>query len=139
MSAQNQPFELEVLTSLPGAQKKSERSAWYPLFMHARFPRFSWGTWKLTGILVHVAQPYITESWESLHLIIQQSCVMCPWQGWKAKNGTEGVCMVLTDTAGTHVGGSYSSYSCLTSTLKWQKWHNIANTALQAVWCSCTL
>ena len=59
--------------------------------MHAWFPRFFWGTWKLTVILVHVAQPYITESRESLQLFIQQSCVMCPQQGWKAKNGTEGV------------------------------------------------
>jgi len=34
------------LASFPGAWKKLERSAWCSLFIHARLPRFFWGTWK---------------------------------------------------------------------------------------------
>ena len=66
-----------VLASFPGAQKKMERTVWYPLFAHVWLPRFFLGNLETTVILVSVARPFIAESWELLHLdialFVQQS------------------------------------------------------------------
>ena len=70
-------------------------------------PQVFLGNLENTVILVCVARPYITESQESLHqdaaVFVQQSYIVCPRQGWKAKNGTEGQTMAIQHSKGIFV------------------------------------
>ena len=64
---------------VPRCSVIEEKSACYPLFVHARLPRFLWGTWKL---LLYYSVLHDRETWESFtstrHSSVQPSRVVRP-------------------------------------------------------------
>jgi len=120
----------------PGAQIKSERSAWDPLSVHVWLPRLFWGTWNYRDTspcckTVHYWITGVVTSWcisvrsTKLYRVPSVRLQSQEWH-WRTNNWCQyrtfmaRTCLYCYQQARKYI---CCLYLCLTSTLESQKWH----------------